>query len=307
MPDQVVAAASQPSITEWTRQSAAAPAAPAARAPAPTSSPAPSAPAKVTPGSAEWNALTTEQRHDQLRGPPNPRATGHSPARDQREAAAARATGEPDPAAPAADAPPADTEKFKVGKFETSEAELEAMLARQSADDLRRANVPPTPDDYKLELAPGAKLPDGVDYKFDASNPGLAALKSWAHQKGLDQSTLSEILTIYATNEAQQNAQLAAISRAEIAKAGVNAPQRVDAVSKWIRGEVGDADAKPILATMVTDAHLRFFEKMQQRVTSQGAASFSQQHRVAPDDKAIPGFESMSFEQKRHAQEQRRR
>jgi hypothetical protein len=272
-------------------------------APSPQSAPSPAA-AKPLPGSPEWTALTTEQRHEQLRGPPNPRAQGHSPARDQREAAAARAAGEPDPAVAPADAPPANAEKVKVGKFETSEAELAAMLDRQAKDDLRAATVPPTPNDYKLELSPDAKLPGGVEYKFNASDPSLAALKNWAHAKGFDQSTLSEMLTIYATHEAQQNAALAEISRAEITKAGVNAPQRVDAIGRWIRGEVGDADAKPILATMVTDAHLRFFEKMQQRTTSQGAASFSTSHRVPADDKAIPGYENMSFAQKRYAQDQ---
>jgi hypothetical protein len=279
--------------------------------PAPASSPAPApaqqaAPARVTPGSPEWTALTTEQRHEQLRGPPNPRAQGYSPARDQREAAAARAAGEPDPAAPAstADAPPADTQKFKVGKFETSEAELAAMLDRQARDDLRKATVPPTPDAYKLELSPDAKLPGGVEYKFNASDPSLAALRNWAHAKGFDQSTLSEMLTIYATHEAQHNAALAEVSRAEIAKAGVNAPQRVDAIGRWIRAEVGDADAKPILATMVTDSHLRFYEKLQQRVTTQGAASFSTSHRVPPDGDGIPGFENMSFAQQRYAQDQ---
>jgi hypothetical protein len=55
---------------------------------------------------------------------------------------------------------------------------------------------------------------------------------------------------------------------------------------------------------MVTDAHLRFFERMQQKVTSQGSASFSQQHRVAPDGGSIPGFEKMSFAQQRQAQDQ---
>jgi hypothetical protein len=38
-------------------------------------------------------ALTTEQRHAALRGPPNPRAQGHSPSRDHWEEVAARARG----------------------------------------------------------------------------------------------------------------------------------------------------------------------------------------------------------------------
>jgi hypothetical protein len=276
--------------------------------PAAASSPAPApAPAqRVNPDMPEWAALSAEQRIEQRRGPPNPRAEGHSPKRDQMEAAAARAAGEPDPAAPApaADAPPTNSQKFKVGKFEVSEDEIAGMMDRQAKDDLRAATVPPTPNDYKLELAPNTKLPGNVEYKFDTSDPGLAAAKAWAHSRGLDQSAFSEMLTIYASSEAQRNAVLAEISRAEIAKAGPNAPQRVDAIGQWIRGEVGDADAKPILATMVTDAHLRFFEKMQQRITSQGAASFSQQHRVAPDTDGIPGFDKMSFIEQRHAQDQ---
>jgi hypothetical protein len=38
---------------------------------------------------------------------------------------------------------------------------------------------------------------------------------------------------------------------------------------------------------------------------SQGAASFSQAHRVAPDDNKIPGYDKMSFAEKRLAQDQR--
>ena len=283
---------------------------PVAPAPAPSQQPAPPAAqpaARVTPGSKAWAEMTPEQRQDQVRGPPNPRSVGHSPARDQREAAAARAAGQPNPAAttdPQNPPPTLSAEKVKIGQYEVSESELAAMMTRQSAEDLRKAQVPPTPNDYKLELALGAKLPGGVEYKFDASNPGLAALKSWAHAKGFDQSTLSEILTIYATHEAQQNATLAESGRAEVAKLGANGTQRVDALSMWIRGEVGDADARPILATMVTDAHVRFYEKLQQRISSQGAAPFSQAHRAAPDTNRIPGFDNMSFAQQRHAQEQ---
>jgi hypothetical protein len=203
-------------------------------------------------------------------------------------------------------APPADGTKFKVGKFEVSEGEIAAMMDRQAQDDLRKATIPPAPQDYKLALPESLKLPGDAQFKFDeAGNKAtFDAAKAWAHSRGLSQSDFSEMMGIYASHVAQTEAALAAVSRAEIAKAGVNAPQRVDAIGKWIRAEVGDADAKPILATLVTDSHLRFYEKLQQRITSQGAANFSTQHRVPPDDKAIPGYENMSFEQRRFAQDQ---
>src|SRR5471030_1196738 len=258
----------------------AAPMVPSA-APAQQSGPAPAPAAweRVTPGTAEWAALTTEQRHDQLRGPPNPRAVGHSPARDQREAAAARAAGEPprqdpgavDPAAAAA----ASAEKLKVGKYEVSEAELASMMDRQAQDDLKKATLPAAPEAYEAKLPADLTLPGGQSYTFDKNDPSIAAAQNWAHAKGLSQDEFSQVLGIYASHVAQQNAALAARSSEEIAKAGVNAPQRVDAVGKWITGEMGEADAAPIRATIVTAAHLRFYEKLMQKASSQGAASFS--------------------------------
>jgi hypothetical protein len=272
--------------------------------PAPAQQPAP---ARPTPGSKAWAEMTTEQRHEQLRGPPNPRAVGHSPARDQREAAAARAAGEAPPAADQQQETPAATgpgEKFKIGKYEVSEQEVRELMADKAARELRAASVPPTPDAYKLEISPDAKLPGDIAVKFDPSDAGLIAAKNWAHSKGLDQSAFSEMLTLYASHVAQQEAALAEVSRAEIAKAGANAPQRMDAVTRWITAEVGEADARPIRATIVTDSHLRFYEKLMNKISSQGTASFSQQHRVAPDTGGIPGYENMSFEQRRFAKDQ---
>jgi hypothetical protein len=274
-------------------------------APQQQTAPAPSAP--VTPGSKAWAEMTQEQRHAQLRGPENPRSRGHSPARDHREATAAQATGQDAPGStPSGEdpqTPPADGTKFKVGKFEVSEGDLAGMLDRQAQDDLRKATIPPTADAYKLEISPDAKLPGDVKFQFDGNDPGLIAAKNWAHARGLDQSAFSEMLTLYASHVAQQEAALGERSRQEIAKAGINAPQRVDAISKWIRGEVGDADARPIIATLITDSHLRFYEKLYHKITSQGVASFSQSHRVPPDTDAIPGYANMSFEQRRQAQD----
>jgi hypothetical protein len=273
-------------------------------APAPAA--APSAPPRATPGTPEWRNLSDAERHAQLRGPENPRARGHSPARDHREEVAAREAAPQDrpaadPAAPAA----ASTEKQKIGAYEISESELAEMMQRQAQDNLRRATLPTTPDGYKLALPEGTTLPGNIAVQFDALDPGMVAARNWAHARGIDQQGFSEVLAIYASHVAQQEASLAERSRAEIAKAGANGPQRVDAVGQWITALVGEADAKPIRATLVTDAHLRFYEKLMTQHSSQGTAPFSQQHRVAPEANKIPGYENMSFEQRRYAQEQR--
>jgi hypothetical protein len=283
----------------------AAPAAPpASPAPSQQTAPAPSAP--VTPGSKAWAEMTQEQRHAQLRGPENPRARGHSPARDHREATATQATGQDAPPAnPSEDpqAPQADGTKFKVGKFEVSEGDLAAMMDRQAQEDLRAATRPASPEAYEAKLPADLKLPGGQSFTFNQNDPSLVAARNLAHSKGWSQQDFSEALGIFASHIAGEQAALAERSAAEVAKAGVNAPQRVDAVTRWITAEVGEADAKPIRATIVTDAHLRFYERLMNKITSQGAASFSQSHRVPPETAGIPGFDKMSFEQKRQAQD----
>jgi hypothetical protein len=251
----------------------------------------PSAAPAAAPATAPKPAPVAEhaQTYEQRRHAQDQAAAGDAP---------------PPPADQQQPPPVAPGEKVKIGKYEVSEAELGTMMDRQAQEDLRKATLPPSPDDYKLELSPGAKLPGEVEYKFNAGDPSLAALKNWAHAKGFDQSTLSEMLTIYATHEATQNAALAARSREEVAKAGVNAPARVDAVNRFVIAEMGADDAKSINALIVTDAMLRYHERIMTKLSNQGAASFSQSHRVAPETGGIPGYEGMSFEQRRLAQDQ---
>jgi hypothetical protein len=131
----------------------------------------------------------------------------------------------------------------------------------------------------------------------------MKAAQAMAHAKGWSQQDFSDALAIYASHAAGQEAALAERSRAEVARAGVNAPQRVDAVGRFITAEMGEADAKQIRALIVTDSMLRYHERMIQKISSQGTASFSQSHRAAPEANGIPGYESMTFEQRREAQD----
>jgi hypothetical protein len=261
-------------------------------APAPRAAPQSPAPSqqRVTPGTPEWAALTTEQRHAALRGPANPRSVGHSPARDQREAVAARPPGQEAPAADPSGEPqappesPADGTKFKVGKFEVSEGEIAAMMDRQAQEDLRAATRPASPEGYEAKLPADLKLPGGQTYTFNQNDPSLVAARNLAHAKGWSQQDFSEALGIFASHIAGEQAALAGRSAAEVAKAGVNAPQRVDAVTRWITAEVGEADAKPIRATIVTDAHLRFYERLMNKVSSQGTARYGRHSRFRQDE-----------------------
>jgi hypothetical protein len=244
---------------------------------------------------------------------PKPAVAEHAPTFEQRRAeqdaanaaakAEAAADGKAKPAEAAADPkePPAEPgQKYKIGKYEVSEEQLGEMMSRQAVEDQRKLTLPAAPEAYKAELPADLKLPG---YKWNDADPTMIAARNLAHSKGWSQQDFSEALGLFASHMAGEQAAIAERSRLEIEKAGVNAPQRVDAVGKFITGLMGETDAKQIKALIVTDSMLRYHEAIMNKLSSQGAANFSQSHRVAPETGGIPGYDKMTFEQRRQAQD----
>jgi hypothetical protein len=187
--------------------------------------------------------------------------------------------------------------------------ERDDLKTFKAADDVRRGSLPKDADAYKLELPADFKPPTGIDYKLDAANPALANLKAVAHKHGLTQDAVSELLGVYAGNEVGTQQAIATARAAEIAKLGATAPARIDGVVNWLTGmdtSTDKGDAKALAGMLVTARHVEAFERIITRLTTQGAASFSQSHRTAPDNDKIPGFEKMSFAEQRLAQDQAR-
>jgi hypothetical protein len=234
--------------------------------------------------------------------PDAPRGTYEQRRQAQDQAAAGDA-----PPPPSADQqqPPsgAQGEKVKVGEYEIDAETLGEMMRRQAVEDQRRLTLPPAPEAYEAKLPADLKLPGGQTYVFDQSDPSLVAARQLAHARGWTQSDFSDALGIFASHISGQEAALAERSAAEVAKAGVNAPQRVDAVGRFITAEMGEADGKQIRSLIVTDSMLRFMERVMSKISSQGAASFTQSHRAAPENSPIPGYANMTFEQRREAQD----
>lgn len=181
------------------------------------------------------------------------------------------------------------------------------MSTRIAADDVRKNSLPKDADAYKVELPVDFKMPQGVDFKFDSADPILAQARAMAHAKGWSQQDFSEALGLFAAAKVGEQAQIDSARSAEVAKLGPNASTRVDSVVNWLSGMDSSADkgdAKALAGMLVTARQVEAFERIITRLTSQGAASFTQSHRVAPDANKIPGFETMSFEQRRLAQDQ---
>jgi hypothetical protein len=294
---------------------ASAPSAPPSGTPPAASPQQPAKPAAakpVAPDARAWAEMSPDARavHQRAeldrqagRGPEHlhTRAADGTPLIDGKRADGS--TYQPDGApAPADSAAPANTgEKFKVGsKFEVTEAELEAMMARQAQDDLRKATLPASPELYEAKLPEGLKLPGGIEFRIDVNDPSLADARRLAHARGWSQQDFSDALGIFASHQAQQQALIAEAAQREIAKAGSNAGARVDAIGKWIRSEIGDVDAKPILASLCTDSHLRFYERMQAKITNQGVAGFSGKHRDVDTGKlSDEQYSKLSYSEKK--------
>jgi hypothetical protein len=176
------------------------------------------------------------------------------------------------------------------------------LSTKDAADAVRKNSLPASPDAYKIELPKEFVMPQGVEFKFDPAAPELAQARAMAHAKGWTQQDFSDALGVFAAAKVGEEAQISAARTAEVAKLGATGPTRIDAVTQWM-----DAQGLGALkSTMVTAAQVQAWEAHITRLSSQGTMPFSQQHRVAPEQDKIPNYENLSFEQRRHAQEQQR-
>lgn len=181
------------------------------------------------------------------------------------------------------------------------------VITRDAAEQIRRNALPAKPEDYKVELPKDFVVPQGVEFKFDDTNPALANARAAAKDMGLSQDQFSKLLGIYASEQVTQKQNYGTWAKAEQEKLGANGPARVTAIEQYLAGKLGPATAKLMMAGVAAAGQVEGWEKLISGSVSQGAAPFSQAHRDAPQANGkIPGYEGMSFEQRRLAQDQQR-
>jgi hypothetical protein len=187
--------------------------------------------------------------------------------------------------------------------------ERDELKAFKATEDSKRLTLPQKPDDYKIELPSDFKPPEGVTFEFRADDPLMAQARTFAHEAGISQEGFSKLLSLHAASQVESAAQMQTAKAAEIGKLGVNGPARVTAVTNWLKA-VGGPDADTLVRTLdyaPVAGTVQAFENLMRKFSSQGGAAFSQQHRTQPEAGKIPGYENMSFEQRRLAQDQRAR
>ena len=222
----------------------------------------------------------------------NPRARGHSPAADARQP-------QQTPAEP----------KIKVGDAEYTAADLQSAIAERAEAQSRKATLPAGPDQYEVKLPADFIPPENVRFEFDPKDPALKAFREVAAKHGVSQELFSDALAVFASTKmgaAIQQNQLRDVNMRQLGTAG---PQRVEAVATWLQARAG-ADGKTManfLRQFPSAPIVRSVENLMRQFSSQGGADFSQSHRAQEEQAGkIPGYDGMSFVQRRSVQMQTR-
>jgi hypothetical protein len=194
-------------------------------------------------------------------------------------------------------------DEVQIGDVKIAPDKLKEIMARQAADDARKLTLPQSPEAYELKTPDTFKPPEGVKFEFNKDDPTIAQARQLAHARGMDQATFSDFLGIYAANKIAEATVINNARNAEIAKLGSAVPQRIDAVKTWAHGTLGSELGGAIEQMLVTAKHVEAFERIMQKFSGQGGTPFDQRGRQPPQEQGkIPGYETMTFEQRRAAQ-----
>jgi hypothetical protein len=153
------------------------------------------------------------------------------------------------------------------------------IVTRDAAEQSRRLALPTKPEDVKIELPKDFVVPQGLEFKLDATMPEYSKLQAAAVKHGLSAEAVSDLVGVYAETLVGSEATISAAHQAEIAKLGANGPARVTALETFFTGLVGSDGAKQIKGMAVTAGLVQALEAVASKFASQGTASFSQAHR----------------------------
>jgi hypothetical protein len=174
--------------------------------------------------------------------------------------------------------------KLRVGDLELAPEDITGLMERHALEQSRKSALPASAADYTLDLPPDFVMPEGLNFKFATDHPVFGPIigqaKELAHSLGMDQAGFSKMMGLYAASQVHEAQMISNAQAAEREKLGPMIAHRVDAVTNFIRGTVGDDKiAKGMTQRILTADDLVGWEKVIRKATSQGAASFRQDGR----------------------------
>jgi len=188
---------------------------------------------------------------------------------------------------------------------------LKDVFTRDSAARAAKAQLPERPDDYEIALPSDFKVPDGSGITpeqigINENDPRIPAVRAFAHKHGLSQAAVADLVAFDAQQQlAAYHAEVARLGE-ENQKLGDKAEERTRAVDDWARGmkdrgEFTADELQAVYAVASTAAGVQLFEKLIGRING-AIPGNTFDGRPQPQPGTIPGYERMSFEQKRVAQ-----
>lgn len=182
--------------------------------------------------------------------------------------------------------------------------------AAVAAEASRKAARPQKAEDYKFGLSKDFKPPQGLEFELDEKDPMVGQYRQFALESGLDQAQFTKGLDLIAAMRLGEAQQFQTARTVELGKLGAAANDRITAAVQWLTAMAGDkaAGMVQILQMAPRADTIEALETIIQKVSTQGAANFSAGGRTNPDANAgkIPGYENMTFEQRRFEQDKRR-
>ena len=158
-----------------------------------------------------------------------------------------------------------------------------ALTAAQAAAESRRLSLPQKPDEYPLELPKEFKPPEGVKFELNANDPLWAQAKSWALKNGLSKEAFIEGIGLIAGRDVATEQTIKTARDAEITKLGPTGPARLSAVTTWLKSYLGDAEGTQLASRLFTARDVEIAEKLLQKVTTQGGATYRGNGREPPE------------------------
>ena len=160
------------------------------------------------------------------------------------------------------------------------------VATRDAAEQVRRLALPQKPEDVKIELPKEFQLPQGVEFKFDATKPEFSKLQAAAVKHGLSSEAVSDLVGVYAETLVGSEATLNAAKQAEIGKLGANGPARVTALGTFFDGLLGETEGKQMKQMLVTAGIVQAAEKLVAKFSPRRARPRSRRRTASP---AAPG------------------
>lgn len=180
------------------------------------------------------------------------------------------------------------------------------LAAFKATEDSRRLTLPKTPDEYPFALPPGFKAPEGVDVTLNDKDPLVQLYRDFAHKSGLTTDQFSEGLGLLAAMRVSEHQAMKTAEAAQLQSLGANGSARVTAVHDWLTATLG-VGAKTFTNFPLIASQVEGFEKIMQKFASQGGSGPNSGHRERPETNGkIPGYDTMTYAQKRDAQDRAR-